>query len=164
MVVDGLVLTSFHYGDGLLVSGESVVHLEPEWYRRLQLKSIDLSGNNMLCKVNYNKSALFRMINNSPMRILYVVVASWLGHSVKIGGSTHGVCTHIIENNPVASIQVGHLTVVSDAVQAIASWSPDAASEAWIISILKLLESYKGISLEKQILNSRHSGIRNCVL
>lgn len=65
------------------------------------------------------------------------VVAAWLWHAIEIGGCTHGVGTHILEDNPVSRVLFWQQTFLLDAVQAVTRGAPDAALEhhllAWFI-------------------------------
>ena len=78
------------------------------------------------------------------MQILNVVVTSRFGHAVEVGSCTHSVGSHVLENNPITSIEIGHWIVLLDAVETVASWAPDAAGETRVISIIELLR-IKGI-------------------
>ena len=61
---------------------------------------------------------------NLPEGLLHDVEAPGLWHAIKAGGSTHGVGSHILEDQPVASLQSGQEAFLDDAIQTIASRSP----------------------------------------
>ena len=63
------------------------------------------------------------------------VVALRLGHAVEPGRRTHGVGTHVSEDEPVSSVQLRQQALLLDAVESVTGRPPDAARvtrNAWL--------------------------------
>lgn len=68
----------------------------------------------------------------------------WPLEAVEGGSCCHSVGTHVLEEHPVANLQLGHGTALHDAVQAVARRAPDAARVAALIWLGPLRERVEG--------------------
>jgi len=62
-----------------------------------------------------------------PVLLRQDVAAVGLRHSIEARRCGHRVCAHVTEDDPVADVHIGQPTLVQNAVEAVARWTPDAA-------------------------------------
>lgn len=70
-----------------------------------------------------------------PKGLLHDVEAPGLWHAIEAGGSTHGVGSHVLEDQPVASLQSWQKAFLDDAIQTITSRTPQAALVQGLIQV-----------------------------
>lgn len=75
----------------------------------------------------------------SPGRAGHDVVKVRPLEAVECGGGGHGVGAHVLKQQPVAHLQVGQETLLSDTVQPIARRPPDTARVHGLIRLRLLL-------------------------
>ena len=59
---------------------------------------------------------------------MHDIEAARFGHAIECGSGTHGVCTHVSEDEPVLNVQLWQPTLLFHTVYAITGWPPDAAA------------------------------------
>ena len=62
-----------------------------------------------------------------PVLLRQDVAAVGLRHSIEARRCGHRVRAHVTEDDPVADVHIGQPTLVQNAVEAVARWTPDAA-------------------------------------
>jgi len=64
--------------------------------------------------------------------------------AVEGGGGGHSVSTHVVKDQPVTHLQVGQVTLLNDAVEAVASRAPDTARVHDLIRLWLLIDRKRG--------------------
>lgn len=59
--------------------------------------------------------------------------------AVEGGRGGHRVGAHVLEDQPVAHLQLGQVALLHDAVEAVARWTPDAAGVHFLVRLWLLL-------------------------
>lgn len=78
--------------------------------------------------------------SHSPGRAGHDVVDVGPLEAVEGGGGGHRVGAHVLEDQPVAHLQVGQAALLHDAVQAVAGRAPDAAGVHGLVGLWLLRE------------------------
>lgn len=81
---------------------------------------------------------------SSPGSAGHDVVDVWFLEAVEGGGGSHGVGAHVVKDQPVAHLQVRQVTLLHDAVKAVACRAPDTAGVHGLIRLWLLLVQRQG--------------------
>ena len=65
--------------------------------------------------------------NNLPSCAGHDVVDVWLLEAIEGRGRSHSVGPHILKQQPLSHLHIRQSAHLSDAIQAVTGWSPDAA-------------------------------------
>lgn len=65
----------------------------------------------------------------------------WSLEAVEGGRGGHRVGAHVLEDQPVAQLQLGQVALLHDAVEAVARWTPDTAGVHFLVRLWLLLAS-----------------------